>query len=309
MGPIEPPALWARVLPTCLALGHVTALAVSGTLRIEHAFFNLLLGGFPWLGPRLARFALLAIPVWMAGVLMDAQRHWLHLRGAIHTGDLFLLERSIFPFGGTSLSEWLVAQVSAPMDLLCGAAYATYIVEVFIAAIVLFYKRSPQVWVLAWAFFGINLLGAISYMVYPAAPPWYVAMHGMGPADPLAAASAAGAARFDALIGMGFFEGFYSRNPNVFGAMPSLHTAYPVVALWQVWHLGKRWRVGAGLFAGLIGFSAVYLQHHYILDVAGGVAAALLACVAVDAMAASLKARGTAAVRVDVLAPEGETRV
>ena len=25
-----------------------------------------------------------------------------------------------------------------------------------------------------------------------------------------------------ALIGMGFFKGYYARNPNVFGAMPSL---------------------------------------------------------------------------------------
>jgi hypothetical protein len=39
------------------------------------------------------------------------------------------------------------------------------------------------------------------------------------------------------------------------------------------------------------------------------VAAALLACVAVDAIAAALKAQGTAAVGAGVLAPEGETRV
>jgi inositol phosphorylceramide synthase catalytic subunit len=175
--------------------------------------------------------------------------------------------------------------------------------------VVLFWRRDWRFERMAWTFFTVNVLGCITYVLYPAAPPWYVMAYGPGPANLLAKASAAGAARFDALIGMGLFEGFYSRNPNVFGAMPSLHTAYPMVALWQVWHLGRRWRVGAGLFAGLIGFSAVYLQHHYILDVAGGVAAALLACVAVDAIAAALKARGTAAVGAGVLAPEGETRV
>jgi membrane-associated phospholipid phosphatase len=78
------------------------------------------------------------------------------------------------------------------------------------------------------------------------------------------------------------------------------------VALWQVWHLGKRWRIPAALFAALIGFSAVYLQHHYILDVVGGVAAALLACTTVDALAAALKGRGAG--EVGALATEGETR-
>jgi inositol phosphorylceramide synthase catalytic subunit len=224
----------------------------------------------------------------------------------VHTGDLVEHEVAVF---GVNLAEWFSRHTHVLLDVACGLGYATYLIEFFLLLVVLFWRRDWRFGRMAWTFFAVNVIGCLTYVLYPAAPPWYVMAYGPGPANLLAKASAAGAARFDALIGMGLFEGFYSRNPNVFGAMPSLHTAYPVVALWQVWHLGKRWRVGAGLFAGLIGFSAVYLQHHYILDVAGGVAAALLACVAVDAIAASLKARGTAAVPADVLAPEGETRV
>ncbi|MBI5542664.1 MAG: phosphatase PAP2 family protein, partial [Deltaproteobacteria bacterium] len=115
------------------------------------------------------------------------------------------------------------------------------------------------------------------YVLYPAAPPWYVMSHGPGPADPAAIASPAGAARFDELLGITFFANFYARNPNVFGAMPSLHAAYPTLVACHVWRFGWRFRIPAVAFALLVGFSAVYLRHHYVLDVLAGVAVSLVA--------------------------------
>jgi membrane-associated phospholipid phosphatase len=269
--------LWQRLTPTVLVFVHTAVVGSLGGLRVEHFFGHIFVASLPWIGPRAARFALIAVPVWLSGMLVDAQRFWLGLRGTIHTGDLFQLERSIFPFAGRSLSEWLVEQQSTVMDLLCGFAYATYIGEVIIAAALLFLARSQKVWVLAWAFLAMNVMAIITYLAYPAAPPWYIARFGTGPADLHAVASAAGAARFDSLIGIPFFTGFYSRNPNVFGAMPSLHVAYPLLVALVGWSRGWWWRVPTLVYAALMAIAAVYLQHHYILDVIAGWLVAIVA--------------------------------
>jgi membrane-associated phospholipid phosphatase len=106
--------------------------------------------------------------------------------------------------------------------------------------------------------------------------------------------SAAGAARFDALVGWSYFQEFYARSRNVFGAMPSLHAAYPVVVLLAVWTVPRRWvRALAGAFAVLVAFAAVYLYHHYVLDVIAGVAVGILAYVVVVWAKGKLEARSS----------------
>lgn len=106
--------------------------------------------------------------------------------------------------------------------------------------------------------------------------------HGPGPADLTVAPSAAGAARFDELLGIRYFSNFYARNPNVFGAMPSLHVAYPTVAAFFLWRQGPLLRAFGLLFAALVAFSAIYLVHHYVLDVVAGAAVGLVTCTIVE---------------------------
>jgi membrane-associated phospholipid phosphatase len=153
---------------------------------------------------------------------------------------------------------------------------------VFALALLFFFRKSPRFEIMCWAFLLMNAMGVVTYVLYPAAPPWYVMKYGPGPADLTAAPSPAGTSRFDALLGIRYFANFYARNPNVFGAMPSLHVAYPVLVTWQAWRMGRAWRVGTAGFAALVAFSAIYLQHHYIMDVVGGLAAALVACAVVE---------------------------
>jgi hypothetical protein len=123
-----------------------------------------------------------------------------------------------------------------------------------------------------WTFLLLNIVGFATYYVYPAAPPWYVADYGLGPANLDARSSMAGAARFDALVGIPYFATFYGRSADVFGAIPSLHVAYPLLTYLHGRELGKRWLDAAsfGLFL-LVCFAAVYLDHHYVLDVLLGV--------------------------------------
>jgi membrane-associated phospholipid phosphatase len=116
----------------------------------------------------------------------------------------------------------------------------------------------------------VNLVGWSIWLVYPAAPPWYVDTYGLGPAIDGVAASTAGLARFDALLHLPLAASFYAKSANVFGAMPSLHVAYATLVAWVVFPLGGKLRWATIAFAVSMAFSAVYLRHHYILDVMAG---------------------------------------
>src|SRR6266568_2560243 len=96
---------------------------------------------------------------------------------------------------------------------------------------------------------------------------------------------AAAAQRFDALLGTRFFDEMYARGVDVFGAYPSLHVAYPLIAAILAFRLAElRWaRWPAVLFFLLMCLSAVYLQHHYVTDVVLGVAYGVAALAAVSA--------------------------
>ena len=63
---------------------------------------------------------------------------------------------------------------------------------------------------------------------------------------------------------------------NVFGAVPSLHVAYATLVVCVVWSQARWLRAAALGFALSIAFAAVYLRHHYIIDVVAGVLLALL---------------------------------
>ncbi|MBN1208236.1 MAG: inositol phosphorylceramide synthase [Myxococcaceae bacterium] len=276
----------ARAFPwllTVMGVGHFALVTAMGKLRWEHTAGDLLLVGLAWAGPAPRRFLRGVFPIWLTGILLDTQWLWLGLRGGIHTGDLWELERALFPApGGTTWPAWFETRTHAVLDFFCGLSYAAYLYEVLLLSVLLFFRKHPRFELMAWAFLGLNVLGLVTYVLYPAAPPWYVLKYGPGPADLAAPASQAGTARFDALLGIHYFASFYSRNPNVFGAMPSLHAAYPTLVVWQVWSMGRAWRVGSVAFAALVCFSAIYLQHHYILDVAAGVLFALVACAAAE---------------------------
>jgi membrane-associated phospholipid phosphatase len=202
--------------------------------------------------------------------------------------------------------EWWATRFNPVLDLLCGFAYAAYLYEVFLVAIFFYVKKDARFEKLCWAFLVVNAIGVVIYLVYPAAPPWYILQYGPGPADLTAPPSPAGTARFDALLGIHYFASFYSRNTNVFGAMPSLHVAYPFMVVFYLWHRGWGWRVPAMAFFALVAFSAIYLTHHYILDVLAGMVASIAAYFVVE----TVFARRTAPAAMPMPMPSrGDTRV
>lgn len=284
-----------------LALGvaHLAWCAAT-ELRIEHVIVDVIFIGMPWIGPRAESFIRAILPVWLTGVMFDNQR-FMHVVGRVHTGDMYRLDATLFPAGFTthalSWSERLSSHPTVPLDFLCGLAYMTFIAQLLVVGVYLHVRGDKTaVASICWAVFWANLVGILAWLFIPVAPPWYILDHGFGPAMLNPEPSAAGAARFDALLHIHFFRDFYGRNPNIYGAMPSLHVAYPTIAAWYARRRGWALRAVTVIYALWMGFSAVYLAHHYVLDVVAGYTTALLSCGLADWLVLGMRSRDAARV-------------
>jgi membrane-associated phospholipid phosphatase len=218
-------------------------------------------------------------PFLAAGLGYEVLRRMLRYRGEVHVGDLYAREAALFSVstsdGPRALSEVIARNVHPFLDVLCGATYFLFLVEVVGVAVYLFFRARPRMLQLSVSFLVVNVIGWVIWFMYPAAPPWYVDQYGTGPAILDVVSSPAGLSRFDAVLHLPIAATFYSKSANVFGAMPSLHVAYAVLVAWVTMPLGGWLRVMTVGFALSIAFSAIYLRHHYILDVMAGVLLAL----------------------------------
>ncbi len=204
----------------------------------------------------------------------------------VHIRELYDLEKHIFGihYNGTIITpnEYWKLNSLAFLDVLTGIFYLCWIPVPMGFAVYLFFKNRRHFLYFLLTFFLVNMLGFVVYYLYPAAPPWYVQVHGFNfiRSTP---GNTAGLARFDAFFNVSIFKTIYAKGSNVFAAMPSLHSSYPVIVLYY----GIRNKLGwANLFFGTvmvgIWFAAVYTSHHYVLDVTSGILCAILGIVLFD---------------------------
>jgi len=118
-----------------------------------------------------------------------------------------------------------------------------------------------------YTFTTLNFMALLTFMIYPAAPPWYVYSYGFDQPQLTAYDSSASLINFDRLIGSNFLQSLWNTfNPNHFAAIPSLHSGYPTVIALFIWLRFKGWTWLFVLYPLGAWFSAVYLNHHYIID-------------------------------------------
>jgi membrane-associated phospholipid phosphatase len=268
-----------RVLPPAIGLGYIALIGSLGGLRVDHVLVGLL-GLLDLYNEKTRLFLRQFFPFIATGAIYDSMRYfyWPAIEGRVQVAGPYLLERSWFGIGALTPNEWFLEHHWPALDLACGFAYLVFVGEYLAVAFFLFFRRrSDLLNKLALAFLVVNVLGFATYFIYPVAPPWYVTEYGFGPARLDVHSSAAAASRFDQLLGTHFFDGIYGRGIDVYGAYPSLHVAYPLLAVWAVFRTPElRWaRAPAVGFFLLMCLSAVYLQHHYVIDVLLGVAYAV----------------------------------
>lgn len=197
----------------------------------------------------------------------------------VHIREPYEFEKALFGIRINNVlltpNEYFAANHNNFLDILSGLFYINWVPIPLAFAGFLFFKDKLLFAKFSIVFLLVNIVGFIIYYIYPAAPPWYVNIYGFDLQIGVPGNSA-GLSRFDELTGIPVFESIYNKNANVLAAMPSLHSAYPVIVLFY----GIKKRLGninwfLGIFMIGIWFSAVYSGHHYIIDIIPGVSIAL----------------------------------
>jgi membrane-associated phospholipid phosphatase len=197
----------------------------------------------------------------------------------VHLESLYQSEKFLFGIsnGDTIVTpnEFWLQHHQSFLDVMTGMFYLCWIPVPLLFATYLFFKNKEQFLRFALTFFLVNLLGFIIYYIYPAAPPWYIQQNGFH-FIAHTNGNTAGLQRFDDFFHVHIFQSLYAKSSNVFAAMPSLHSSYPVIVL----YFGLKNRLGKinflfGIITLGIWFSAVYTSHHYVLDVMAGVLCAV----------------------------------
>lgn len=286
-------SIYERYVPISLIiiyLGILTAIGDLGSNQLGLASAVIILS---YGGSFLSKIGKFILPFVLTGIAYDGHKHFLHLRPDINVSEPYIMELLLFgiTWNGAALTpnQFLGNFLHPVLDVVVGIYYLMFLfIFIGIAAYFYFYntrvgtsrytaaEMKDRVSQIMWALFILNVLGYATYIIYPAAPPWYVELYGLGPADLNAAPSPARTVRFDELLGVTYFANMYSKNANVFGAIPSLHSAYPVLALFYSIKF-RSLILFSTIYVVITWFGAVYLNHHYIIDaVIGGIYAVIV---------------------------------
>ncbi|HPN34913.1 MAG TPA: phosphatase PAP2 family protein [bacterium] len=120
-----------------------------------------------------------------------------------------------------------------------------------------------------WTITLLNFSALATFILYPAAPPWYVYSYGFAQPEQIAhwGLGAGTLLDVDRMIGLHFFQTLWGGfNPNHFAAIPSLHGAYPIAVAFFTYKKFRRYPGLLAIYPLGVWFSAVYLNQHYIID-------------------------------------------
>lgn len=268
---MKPTSSYGLIVPFLAYAGYEAA---RSDLRIEHLLLIAAVAALALIGPRTKELLLGLYPFALVGLLFDGMRPYQKLgltESRVLVCDLRAVESSLFGWesGGErfTLHDFFYVHHVPALDLFCAIPYATFILWCVAGAVVLYVKDRPAMRRFAWGFFLLNATAFVTYHLLPAAPPWYFHTHGCAVDLATVASEGPALARVDAMLGVPYFHGMYSKASSVFGALPSLHCAYPLLLAIEGWRaFGPRMRAAAIAYWVAMMFSAVYLDHHWVID-------------------------------------------
>ena len=273
------PERWRPDRLTAIALGAYAILFVVGVIRwgvpINREKVAL------WLALGMLAATIRHPRRWARGFIVD----WLplfsvlivydYLRGAadefgrpIHIDQLIHIDEWLF--GGTVLTvrlqrAFLDRSRMQWWDYVAWAAYASHFIASFVVAAVLWVRDRLRFRAFAARFVGLSYFGFATYLLYPAAPPWYASRIGRIPIVFRTATRG-----WDALglhtAGNLFDKG--QASVNIFAAVPSLHAAFAMLICAFFWPTTK-WigRTLLATYAVTMGVALVYTAEHWVFDI------------------------------------------
>ena len=199
----------------------------------------------------------------------------------VHIKDLYDLEVQLFGVYvegvKVSLCEWFELRMTDFQSFIYGFSYLLWVPGPMAFALFLMFKDKDGVLAFASLYLLTNVIGIIIYYLFPAAPPWYFLEYG-NVLDTSIMGSEAYLSEFDRITGTTIFNSIYAKGGNVFGAIPSLHSAYPLIGFLMARRRGhKGFMIFFVLMAIGTWIGAVYSWHHYVIDVLLGILCAVIA--------------------------------
>ncbi len=210
-----------------------------------------------------------------------------HLAAMIHA-DKFI-------FFGQVPAVWLQAHlyhpgILEPWDVLAATMYLLHFAAPLVAGFVLWMADRAIFRTFAITFVVVAVAGFLTYILYPAVPPWLAGerllhVHGQYIASRHGHVYLPGVKNlFESIIGHWYnpyhgtiFFPFLHLHYDQVGAIPSEHAMYPMLFFLFLRRQFGRWGYLALVYIALLLFSITYLGQHYIIDAIVGFVYAIAA--------------------------------
>lgn len=171
------------------------------------------------------------------------------------------------------------------IDIICGNFYSFHFATPLLTGWILWHTTNDRrmYYRFVYTLTMLNVMALATFLLYPAAPPWYVFKYGfIQPAGELIG-TAGSLVNIDRMIQLKFFTTIWDNmNPNHFAAIPSLHGAYPILVSFFLYKKFKKFPLLLLLYPIGTWFSSLYLNHHYVIDLLVGGTYAYIAYWIVD---------------------------
>ncbi|HEY3842366.1 MAG TPA: phosphatase PAP2 family protein [Acidimicrobiales bacterium] len=175
-------------------------------------------------------------------------------------------------FGGVAptvqLQRWLFTPGLHFWDYLVWVCYMSHFFVSFIVAGVLWKTNYANFRRYVPLFVGLTFAGYITYVLYPAMPPWMSSQLGHLPSTSRIIDDVW--AHLHSHLGESVFSGSSKFDNNV-AAMPSLHGAYPLLITLFFWRgASLRTRIVLAAYPVCMAFTLVYTGEHFVIDILVG---------------------------------------
>jgi hypothetical protein len=168
------------------------------------------------------------------------------------------------------LQEHLYKGATGPLEVFSLAMYLSHFIAPLCLAFLLW-----SVWNgrgfhdLLFGILAVSILGDITFLVAPTAPPWLAAEHGfISPIHQILRDTL-----YDLHLNAAAARKGDASSYNIVAAVPSLHVAWPVICLFVIRkHQLPRWLFASQFVLSVcIVFAIVYMGEHYLIDAVVGV--------------------------------------
>jgi PAP2 superfamily len=213
------------------------------------------------------------LPIALLLVAYNVSRGYADVLFAPHVTPLIDADRAMF--GGHVPTIWLQQHLYQPgrvqwWEVAVSLVYVSHFLTVPTVAVILWLRDRVQ-----WArymrrWIALSLAGLITYFLYPAAPPWWAYERGYL-SEPVARISTAGWNLIGLHSAGNTLNALQVEASNPVAAMPSLHTAYAMMAVaFFLPVVRRRWWPLLLAYPLAMTFTLVYSGEHYVIDVLVG---------------------------------------